>query len=383
MSAWPMVALGEVAAVVMGQAPKGDSYNDNNEGMPLIAGASDFDLEAGRPKSKKFTIQPTKVCAPDDIVLGVRATIEVKVVADNAYCLGRGVAGVRASRRLNERYLWHALTHTNNTLLRKARGATFVQVSRADLTSLPIPLPPLAEQRRIAAVLDRADALRRRRREALALLDTLPAALFAEMFGGTANSSMPLGDLIVGSLNNGVSPSKRGKNRARVLTLSAITQGHFDPASAKDDLFDTPPADEKRVAEGDFLICRGNGNPLLVGSGQLATCEGQGFVFPDTMIRAQLNTDRVVPTFFKTAWSRPGVRAQINKVARTTNGTMKVNQANLAKVNIPVPSLSDQRRFEKAMAQCITPLRRAFDVQLAHLDTLFASLQARAFAGEL
>jgi len=67
--------------------------------------------------------------------------------------------------------LWHWLTHSEAELSSKGRGATFKQVNRQDICELMIPLPSLAEQRRIAAILDQADALRAKRREALAHLD--------------------------------------------------------------------------------------------------------------------------------------------------------------------------------------------------------------------
>ena len=65
----------------------------------------------------------------------------------------------------------------------QGRGATFLQVSKGDIASLQIPLPPLAEQKRIAGILDAADALRAKRREALAQLDTLLQSTFLDMFG--------------------------------------------------------------------------------------------------------------------------------------------------------------------------------------------------------
>ena len=107
----------------MGQAPPGDSYNAEGCGLPLIAGAGDFD--GNRPAAKKFTTAPAKTCAPGDIVLGIRASIGAKVVADKEYCLGRGVAGLRAKEELNQRYLWHWLTRATPNLAAKGKGATF------------------------------------------------------------------------------------------------------------------------------------------------------------------------------------------------------------------------------------------------------------------
>ena len=185
-----LAPLGEVAHIEMGQAPKGDSYNDEARGSLLIAGASDFgDLT---PKPSRYTDAPTKISQVGDIILCIRATIGDLNLSDKEYCLGRGVAGLRPKNgKLDDRYLWRALEANASLLRSKGRGATFLQVSKADIAELQIPLPPLDEQRRIAGILDQADALRRLRTHALDKLNTLGQAIFHEMFGAAlANLSV-------------------------------------------------------------------------------------------------------------------------------------------------------------------------------------------------
>src|SRR5437763_1579104 len=123
--------LGEVCTITMGQAPSGASYNTKGEGLPLIAGAGDF--KGIRLKPTKFTTQPTKVSAQGDIILIIRASIGAKVWSDGVYCLGRGVAGLRPGSDVHPQYLWHWLTNSERSLVAKARGATFLQVSRSDI----------------------------------------------------------------------------------------------------------------------------------------------------------------------------------------------------------------------------------------------------------
>ena len=173
--------LAEVCTITMGQAPSGESYNDRGDGLPLIAGAGDFDGERIAPT--KFTTQPSKISEAGDIVLSIRASIGAKVWADGEYCLGRGVAGIRPGPKVDARYVWHWLSHSECDLKGKGRGATFLQVNRTDIGEMPIELPSLSGQRRIAAILDHADALRAKRRQVLAHLDALTQSIFREMFG--------------------------------------------------------------------------------------------------------------------------------------------------------------------------------------------------------
>lgn len=182
--------LDAVCAITMGQAPPGDSYNTTGTGYPLIAGAGDF--EGVVPAVKKYTTAAAKLCARGDIVLGIRASIGAKVWADGTYCLGRGVAGLRSGPRLHPNYLWHWLDRNAQALAAKGKGATFKQVTRDDIGEMPIALPSLDEQRRIAAILDQADALRAKRSQSLALLDHLTQTAFLDLFSDPHASTWPV-----------------------------------------------------------------------------------------------------------------------------------------------------------------------------------------------
>lgn len=158
-------------------------------------------------------------------------------------------------------------------------------------------------------------------------------------------SATPLSQLLDGGLRNGLSPSTKGTVSGRVLTLSAVTQGKFAPRHSKDALFAKKAADNQYATKGMLLICRGNGNINLVGRGHIATDEAPSTIFPDTIIGGRLNTALVDPAFFEFAWNHADVRRQIERAARTTNGTHKVNQKSLSKVKVPLPPLAEQQRI--------------------------------------
>ena len=120
----------------------------------------------------------------------------------------------------------------------RCAGANLPRLGPKQLASFQIPLPPLAEQKRIAAILDAADALRAKRREALAQLDTLLQSTFLDIFGDPVTNpkgweERTLGELAQDSFRNGLSPSTKGTIDGEVLTLSAITCGRFDFAAQK------------------------------------------------------------------------------------------------------------------------------------------------------
>ncbi|KAA8818094.1 hypothetical protein CSQ85_09595 [Bifidobacterium rousetti] len=255
------------------------------------------------------------------------------------------------------------------------------RVKEAAFLNIHVPLPSLEEQRRIVAVLDRADAIRAKRRQMLADLDELKQSLFDEMFLGTDFPIVESGDLMP-VMRNGLSPSKRGTVSARVLTLSAITQGKFDVNAVKEGTFDTEPPADKRVTDQDFMMCRGNGNKSLVGVGAYSSENYPGLVFPDTIIAGRIDSSKILLPFLEMIWRSRSVRGQIEKSARTTNGTYKVNQQALSQISIPLPPIELQKEFARRV-EAITAARAKVERALALDDELFAALQSRAFRGAL
>lgn len=378
--------LSSVCEIVMGQAPDGSSYNTHSNGYPLIAGAGDFG--ALFPNPGKFTDTPTKLSHDGDIILCIRATIGDRNWSDTCYCLGRGVAGLRAKNgKLFQGYLWHWLGHTAPELKAKGRGATFLQVSKSDIGSLLIPLPPIEEQKRIAAILDEADALRVKRRESIAQLEALLQSTFLDMFGDPVTNPMgwevvSMQSIAGGSFRNGISASTTGSIQGQVLTLSAITSGKYDDTCCKHVNFDRVPQINQLVTEDAFLICRGNGNKKMVGIGAFPrNCRGR-VVFPDTIIASTPDLSRIERAYLQFVWASRKVREQIESGARTTNGTYKINQGMLNSVTFPLPPLSLQRRFS-SIVEAAERQKARLRAHLDELDALFASLQSRAFNGEL
>ena len=108
------------------------------------------------------------------------------------------------TRRVESRYLYHFLRTVDFYGL--ASATTVPALRKSELERLPVPLPPLAEQKRIAGILDAADALRAKRREALAQLDTLLQATFLDMFGDPVTNPMKWDRSALGEVGEVIPP---------------------------------------------------------------------------------------------------------------------------------------------------------------------------------
>ena len=259
----------------------------------------------------------------------------------------------------------------------KMRGAAGQRRVPADFFgSLQIPLPPLDEQKRIAAILDAADELRAKRRASLALLDDLLQSTFLDMFGDPVTN--PMGWELkaleaLGQIQTGSTPPSK-------------LEGMFDgpiPFITPSDLRETWVGTSRTVTQEGALKSRTapKGATLVCCIG--ATIGKMGKASEASAFNQQINAvswgesvaadfGLELMRFFKTKIASDG--------ASTTLPILK--KSRFQKIMVPLPPLDLQQRFA-AIVEAIEEQKSRYQAHLNELDTLFASLQSRAFNGEL
>lgn len=260
-------------------------------------------------------------------------------------------------------------------------GAKMPRMVMSEFWSYPVPLPPLEEQRRIAAILDQAETLRTQRRTALALLDSLTQSLFLDMFGDPVANPKGFEVVDLGSVcdvRDGTHDSpKYVSDGYPLITSKNLSSGFVDLSNVNLIGATDYEAINKRskVDVGDLLMPMIGtiGNPVLIEEKPNYAVKNVAIVkFPagspsNIFIRAILSShyfDFVV--------------AQKNR-----GGTQKfVSLGDLRSFPIPLPPLPHQQTFATRIA-AIEALKATHRRALAALDALFASLQQRAFTGAL
>ena len=144
------IELKELGNIVMGQSPKGESYNYDNIGLPLINGAADY--ENGYLKAQKYTSDPKKTCNKNDLIFCIRATIGLLVVCDKKYCLGRGVAGITNINPIYKEYAFHLINSSIENFKRAATGSVISGISRKDIENIDVIIPSSDEINKYHAV---------------------------------------------------------------------------------------------------------------------------------------------------------------------------------------------------------------------------------------
>lgn len=284
------------------------------------------------------------------VLLTTRAPIgKVAIAAEEMSC-NQGFKNLVCSSVVNNEFLYLYLKSRTAELQAMGRGATFKELSKKNVAGFEINLPTIDRQLDAVAKLTAVGNQIARAKQQHDQLDTLVKSRFVEMFGDGCYPWCSLSSLST-TMQNGLSPSKAGVSYARVLTLSALTRGGFDESAWKKGAFKEEPPLDKRVTGGCLYVCRGNGNRDLVGMAEFAPRSMRDLVFPDTMIEVGINQEKVLPAYLAIAWKQRFAREQIERFAKTTNGTYKINQKALGAIEIPIPPLALQQQFADFVAQ--------------------------------
>jgi len=290
---------------------------------------------------------------------------------------------IRPGEKVDRGYLFHflRLDEVVDKAASLATGANLPRLSPLILEKFELPLPPIDEQRRIAAILDQADDLRRKRRVALELLKKVKRVSFEAMFlkpelvfpRGT------IGDLTA-STQYGTSSKASDAGDFAILRMGNLTiDGDVDCRDLK--RMDLAPGDVSKytVVPGDILFNRTN-SPELVG--KTAVFREQGvFAFAGYLVRLRVN-ERAEPDYVSAYLNSKRGKTILRGMCKAIIGMANINAQELRGISIPLPPLDLQRAFAARVAE-IDKLKAHHRAHLARLDALFASLQHRAFRGEL
>jgi len=177
---WEETTLGEVAEIIMGQSPKGSSYNQDQDGLPFYQGITEFgEKYVG---IRNYTNEPTKIVEKNTVLFSVRAPVGKVNFTRHKACIGRGNAGLRMKNNLQE-FLYYLLKQNEKAFLNNSTGTVFDSISGNELRTFKITVPKNeTEQNDIASVLSSFDDKVELLREQNKTLEATAQAIFKEWF---------------------------------------------------------------------------------------------------------------------------------------------------------------------------------------------------------
>lgn len=391
---WPIESLAKLGVVQTGSTPSTADASLWDGDIPFVTPA---DLDQIQP----ITHTPRTISEKGG--QGARLLKENSVLVCCIGSLGKiGIAGrsLATNQQINSvefdsslifpRYGFYACSTLKNKLVTMAPATTVPIVSKSKFEQLKIPVPPLPEQRRIAAILDQADALRAKRREALALLDSLTQSIFVEMFGDPSNAipqfeQFPLENLLEENFQNGAYYPKEfycDEGGVEMVHMSDAFQGVIARGNLKRVSCSAADIQKYCLNSDDIIVARrsltyeGAAKPCMVPKSE------EPLIFESSFIRVRPDKSRVTPLYLYHYLNNDRIRQKYVRPFVTQSTISGINQSNLAQISVMQPPLEKQHEFSKAVA-AIKRVENSFLASHAELGCLFASLQHRAFRGEL
>lgn len=396
---WPLVALKDCCTVVGGATPRREveSYWDSKD-VPWVT-----PKDISKINSLYINDAPEYIsnegfdsCAACKLPIGSllltsRAPIGNIAITTKEMCTNQGFKSLIPSYKVDVKYLYFCMLHSADRLENEGNGATFKEVSKKIVEAFNIPLPPLETQKQIAAVLEKADQLRKDCKLLEQELNSLAQSVFIDMFGDPLIN--PKG-WSIRTLSDFYASEKTGTKcgpfgsalKKEEFVDSGVPVWNMSNISLTGEFLDVPSLwitedkyedlESYNVIQGDVIISRAG----TVGKMGVVSSKYDKSIISTNLIRVRFGKD-LLPLYFVCLMTYCKTRFKRLKVG--DDGSFShMNTGILDNLEFPYPPISEQLKYMK--------FREKLDIQFKFLNQLkieqelnFNSLMQKAFNGKL
>lgn len=380
---WQMVKLDKYLSVLSGFAFKSALFTDS--GMPLIRIR---DVVPGKTStfysgdfSKEYVIKK------GDLLVGMDGDFNRAYWKSDDALLNQRVCKLVADDiGLDQSFLYHLLPKELLTIHQNTPAVTVKHLSVKKIKDIEISLPPLEEQKRIAAILDKADTIRQKRKQAIELADEFLRSVFLDMFGDpvTNPKRFPIGTIrdLVSSVNYGTSgKASEDKGEFPILRMGNITyQGGWNFTNLK--YIDLEEKDKPKylTQKGDLLFNRTNSKELV---GKTAVYDfDEPMAIAGYLIRVRVNPKLANSWFISGYLNSQHGKQTLLGMCKAIVGMANINAQELQDIAILCPTVELQDKYASIVTKVKSRIKNN-DKSLSELSQLFNSLSQKAFSGKL
>ena len=309
-------------------------------------------------------------------------------IEDDTYLCNNFTQAMRVNQKVAfPRYVFYFMWYLHysgrtDLLQNKTTGIRNLQVK--SYLNEEIPLPPLDEQRRIAAVLDKVSDLIAKRREQLDKLDELVKARFVEMFGDPVLNPMDwptyhLADMadIVSGITKGRKTKEKDLIEVPYMAVSNVKDGYIDWTTIKTILATQSEIDQYRLLPGDVLMTEG-GDPDKLGRGAIIQNLLENCIHQNHIFRVRLNENVILPVYFAEFLQHQKAKQYFLQCAKQTTGIASINMTQLRGLPTLVPPRALQKDFTNTVEQ-INKSKLTIQQSLDKLEVLKKALMQQYF----
>lgn len=286
--------------------------------------------------------------------------------------------------KLLVRYLYYFLDKYVETLREQSIGGVIKYIKLGNLTEAHIPLPPLVEQRKIAAVLDKVSDLIAKRRQQLDKLDELVKSRFIEMFGDMLLNTKRWNEQPLESMADIVSGITKGRKikgqsmiKVPYMAVSNVKDGYIDWTTVKTIEATEQEIEQYRLLPDDVLMTEG-GDPDKLGRGAIIKELLENCIHQNHIFRVRLNESVILPGFFAEYLKHQKSKRYFIGCAKQTTGIASINMRQLKALPVLLPPLALQKQFSAVVAQT-DKSKLAIQKSLEKLEILKKALMQKYF----
>lgn len=410
---WSWSPIGHVTTVVGGGTPSTTEPKFWDGGtVPWLTPADLSGYTAMRIRSGSRFITTdglgasgAKMLPTGTVLMSSRAPVGYVAIAAQPLSTNQGFKSFMPTPALLPEYLYYFVLGNRRLLFDRSSGTTFQEISGRAAATVPVPIAPINEQRRVVAAIEehlsRLEAAAAALKRVRALIPRYRAGVLSAAYNGVlwVNRSgsgadagdvawplRPLSELLREPLRNGHSAKKSTSSTGvRTLTLTAVTRGDFGEHNTKITVADPARVEDLWLEHDDILIERSN-TPELVGTAARYVGPSRWAIFPDLLIRARVSPS-ILPRFIEIVLQSEPVRRFFRSRAQGIAGTMpKIDQTTVGMVPIPVPRIEAQSAICEEVDRRLSLLadaEAATVAAIARAASLRQSILKRAFEGRL
>ncbi|EJL6718968.1 MULTISPECIES: restriction endonuclease subunit S [Vibrio] len=388
---WPTEKLGNLVLIKGGGTPSKKIEEYWNGNIPwasvkdlksrLLLGTEDSITQLGVEKSATNIVPRGTIIVPTRMALGkvVVAGVDLAINQDLKALI------INDEEVLDKNYLSRFLESKAKYIESEGKGATVKGITLDFLKGLDVPLPPLEEQKRIAAILDKADGARQKRKQAIDLADEFLRSVFLDMFGEpvTNPKGFPVGTIrdIVSTVNYGTSgKASEIDGEFPILRMGNITyKGGWDFSALKYIDLDDKEQDKYLARKNDLLFNRTNSKELV---GKTAVFnESKPMAIAGYLIRVRTN-ELGNPWYISGYLNSTHGKQTLLNMCKSIVGMANINAQELQDINILLPPVELQNKYESIVKEVNERVSRHHE-SVKELQVLFNSLSQKAFSGQL
>jgi type I restriction enzyme S subunit len=375
---YPTVKLKEVGEFINGRAFKPSEWKQ--KGLPIIriqnlTNTSQAYNYYDGPIENKYIIQD------DDLLISWSASLGIYIWKGGKAVLNQHTFKVKLHNNIDKMYFYYAMKNILIVMESQVHGATMKHITKGRFDGLNILYPPLPTQRKIAAILEKAEAAMQKRKEANELTDEFLRSVFLDMFGDPlrqTNNRKKLSDVCIINPKIGVK-LKKGSFVSFVPMRSVSEEGYIDIGITK--TYEEVSKGYTYFKNGDVLFAKIT--PCMEnGKGAIAQNLKNGVGFGSTEFHVLRPLKQLTSEWLHFVLSYKPVRDIAARNMTGTAGQKRVPTSFLSNVVISIPNIEDQKIFSNIYIK-VKQLKNKQKASEQELNNLFNSLMQRAFSGEL